>query len=303
MAFLPQEILFQDILPKLPVKSICRLKCVSKSFMALFNDPLFIKTHQSQTHRDKLLILPNSDLYLIDPKTSSNDEKLTTKGLNFSKDGSIFFCSCNGLCCLYVSQRCVCFFYNPSTRECSKEIPIPNHINEDKCLDIPVVDGFGYASYIDDYKMVILSYWECLTHIFSLKNNSWKRIHQYEEKLLGTTTLVNGALHWLNYSAEKILSIVSFDLVEEKFKSFPPLPDYFQSCSTTLYVMDCCLCMLVTKIWVMKEYGVVDSWTRILISKEHHQKPIYQSKYLSVKAFREALVSPNCYIGEAINDS
>ncbi|KAJ0035027.1 hypothetical protein Pint_26220 [Pistacia integerrima] len=284
MAFLPQEILFHHILPKLPVKSICRFKCVSKSFMALFNDTLFIKTHLSQTARDKLLAIPQSDLYLIDPKTSFNDEKLTAKRLDFSNDRVCFFGSCNGLCCLYVPQRRVYFFYNPSTKECSKEIPMPNLMSEDDCLDYyPEAAGFGYAPSIDDYKMVILSYWEGLTHMFSLRNNLWKRIHQYEENLFGTGTPVNGALHWLTYSVENIRSIVSFDLVEEKFKSFP-LPDYFQSGFNLLdvVVMDGCLCMLEIEI-----VGVP------------------AQRFLShVKAFTESLVSPNWYIGEAtINDS
>ncbi|XP_031272700.1 F-box/kelch-repeat protein At3g06240-like [Pistacia vera] len=260
--------------------------------------------------------------------------------LDFSEEMVETIGSCNGLFSLYVPKRRVFYFYNPSTRECSMEVP--NYMNEylklillkERKDDYPIEgEGFGYAPSIDDYKM-------------------------YEENLIGSGTPLNGALHWLPYSRDNGYSIVSFDLVEEKFIRFPPLPDYFQSVIPILDVVDGCLCMLVTKgklnyelwknennvyeIWVMKEYGVVDSWTRIFISKEHPQKPTlnlclnrgmafflkdgdgnpilcYQEidgtwtevkvvglpapNFCCVLVFTESLVSPNWYISKGSSDS
>ncbi|KAJ0034444.1 hypothetical protein Pint_26207 [Pistacia integerrima] len=148
--------------------------------------------------------------------------------------------SCNGLFCLYVPKRRVFYFYNPSTRECSMEVPI--YMNEYLQLIL-------LKERKDDYPI-----------------EGEETIHQYEKNLIGSGTPLNGVLHWLPYSRDNGYSIVSFDLVEEKFIRFPPLPDYFQSAGIPILdVVNGCLCML--------NNGVVDSWTRIFISKEHPQKP------------------------------
>ncbi|KAJ0092943.1 hypothetical protein Patl1_26819 [Pistacia atlantica] len=92
--------------------------------------------------------------------------------------------SCNGLFCLYVPKRRVFYFYNPSTRECSMEVP--NYMNEylqlillkERKDDYPIEgEGFGYAPSIDDYKMVILSAWTTVTRLlFKKQFISMKRI-------------------------------------------------------------------------------------------------------------------------------
>ncbi|KAI8535748.1 hypothetical protein RHMOL_Rhmol10G0197900 [Rhododendron molle] len=45
---LPQEIL-TDILSRLPVKFLCRFKCVSRSWKTLISSPYLAKTHLNRT--------------------------------------------------------------------------------------------------------------------------------------------------------------------------------------------------------------------------------------------------------------
>ncbi|PVH66441.1 hypothetical protein PAHAL_1G246700 [Panicum hallii] len=44
---LPEDIIF-DVLARLPVKTLCRLQCVSKGWRALISDPAFAATHRSR---------------------------------------------------------------------------------------------------------------------------------------------------------------------------------------------------------------------------------------------------------------
>ena len=64
-----------DILSLLTVESLCRFKCVSKSWLALITHPQFIKMHLARTRKQKLL-LSNTSLYLVDLERSLKDKVL-----------------------------------------------------------------------------------------------------------------------------------------------------------------------------------------------------------------------------------
>ncbi|BAS88920.1 Os04g0385050 [Oryza sativa Japonica Group] len=44
-AAVPDDVLFSNILVHLPVKSLARLKCVSRSWLAAVEDPAFVRRH------------------------------------------------------------------------------------------------------------------------------------------------------------------------------------------------------------------------------------------------------------------
>ncbi|KAK2644508.1 hypothetical protein Ddye_019703 [Dipteronia dyeriana] len=92
---------------------------------------------------------------------------------------------------------------------------------------------------------------------------------------------LNGALHWLAYHdrASPNLFIVAFDLDEEKFKTFP-LPDNVitkdnHDWAYSFGICGGCLCLLIEKeypalqLWIMKEYCVKRSWTKISTVEGH----------------------------------
>ncbi|CAK9153594.1 unnamed protein product, partial [Ilex paraguariensis] len=120
--------------------------------------------------------------------------------------------------------------------------------------------------------------------VFSLRNNSWKPItsnipqHRMVE-YFWSSVFVNGAIHWLGYCLKKQEGqsysnvIIGFDVGGEIFKdlSLPkmlvdeyPLNLSISVCGEMITVFQydswpksqrCC-------VWVMKEYGVVESWSK-----------------------------------------
>lgn len=120
--------------------------------------------------------------------------------------------------------------------------------------------------------------------VFSLKANRWKErteICKYEAALHQTraaAALVNGSLHWMMLDRDDVcrsFKVVCFDLADEKLKGME-LPSSLETAdkvSHFLGVLGGCLCALtvdrasvsrVVNVWVMKEYGVRESWTNLI---------------------------------------
>ncbi|KAK9288405.1 hypothetical protein L1049_016861 [Liquidambar formosana] len=144
--------------------------------------------------------------------------------------------------------------------------------------------GLSYDSSIDDYKVVRLIHF---THsrrfirtrgdVFTLKTNAWRRIDEIHPSAFmfkKTGTFQNGSLHWLvdrRNGEDKFKSIVSFDLATEKFQEVVPLPDYDVETFSIEGFRDLggFLAMIFGyadyfEVWVMKEYGVKTSWTKLV---------------------------------------
>ncbi|KAK3227808.1 hypothetical protein Dsin_007670 [Dipteronia sinensis] len=284
---LPELII--EILLRLPIKSICRFKCTSKSWLALITHPQFIKMHLARTRKQKLLLCNpyvNAHLCLVDLERSFED-KVHPKvdQLNIKPNIQYVECICgsNGLFYIKFEYHDSSFFIcNPSTRE-SKEI-----------LDVPLLNssyfvGFGYVESIDDYKAVRVFNDQKLLHIFSLRNNSWKIVmgnFPVRQPSFIDGVSLYGAVHWGTLCYPDDLGVITvFDLAEERFKTFPlpisnapPNPSEYWRCN--VYVIGEYLCVTfevfidrttecveaVDGIWIMKEYGVKESWIRIVKS-------------------------------------
>ncbi|KAK3193321.1 hypothetical protein Dsin_024631 [Dipteronia sinensis] len=317
----PSELIV-DILSYLPVKSLCRFKCVSKSWSVSITHPRFIKLHQARNRRQKFLLVNGESLYHVDPDTSLLHQELSLSYCkvfpnkhdrpfkeehdhrNFrdcrwvSESSNGLFCvsgSSNGLFCTQmIDPPDLDFFvYNPSTRESKK---IPNIDSEKESyhdwMRYPL-HGFGYAESIDDYKFVKFFAKRKIIQIFSLRNNSWKTIkcdypfnvnivHPiFEFSLYGAVLNgslhygipLNGAIHWMvvvvDYDDRRYYSMVAFDLVEEKFKTLP-LHYQFSFKVKRVTVLRDRLCFIDwhNRFWIMEEYGVKESLTRVSIPKK-----------------------------------
>ncbi|GLT99270.1 hypothetical protein SLE2022_167170 [Rubroshorea leprosula] len=230
--------------------------------------------------------------------------------------------SCNGLVCLVSSRSRDFFLWNPSTRDCN-ELP-------DACSPQGnrYAYGFGYDSFSDDYKVVLVTdytyvkrlYLEPLPQfqkkvaIFSLKKNSWKIIREINEAVHNLcrnsfepfpgSTFLNGGIHWRtrsirdrNYNEV----ITAFDLAEEIFYLVPTPPHshYLRYFNSGLGVLGGCLCLIYAcfsdpypfELWVMKEYGVEASWTKLCRLLNPDDTFLYGGHHLSVshKVFYEPL--------------
>lgn len=275
LPIIPQEIII-EILSRLPVKSLVRFRCVCKSWLSLISDHQFVKKHLDNLVNDdaldpwKLLIhypknnLKSCSLYSIFREPFGYAIGLDYPWKNLARKVTVLG-SCNGLVCISTLRGC--YIWNPSTRE-SKLLPDPTF--ESKTYN-HVVHGFGYDCSGDDYKLVQIGCTDSENHvmIYSLRADSWREIQKipYKIQLDQSGKLVNGALHW-EAGGTNEWRLVSFDLAREVFQEVSQ-PNYGNG-DYRLFarVLGGCLCVLCDRagncfdVWIMKEYGVKESWTK-----------------------------------------
>lgn len=202
--------------------------------------------------------------------------------------------SCNGLICL-VGYPNVVVLWNPSTRDFLRlpEASVPDIING---LHTFVI-GFGFDSRLDDYKVVKVVYRKRIdgswivppdVEVFELRKGVWKNV-------VGASTMyvicgdelsqvyVNGSVHWIvsdRNVGEAVEEkegryrnlIVLFDMGDEVFREMD-LPDVVANEDVLMSISASrgsllALCYDRANpnerciVWVMKEYGVAESWTK-----------------------------------------
>lgn len=286
---LPQE-LIADILSRLPVKSILRFRCVSKSWLCLISSPHFIKSHLTistkvnNQARHGLLLAPidaptelyTCSLYSVLYQRSPVNAESVQLPLQSKYPRLSFVGCCNGLVCISEGSRDLILF-NPSTRK-SKILP-NSGIDAGKFKHMTY--GFGYDEIPDDYKVVAIGYFcpygmacQTIVKVYSLRTNSWKNIQGYEGGFISSCSgvFVNGALHWLVVSEDGSSfssQIVSLNLATETYGEIL-LPDYEKgNVALTPGVLEGNLCVFYNyyevkfDVWVMKEYGLKESWNKL----------------------------------------
>ncbi|KAL6344426.1 hypothetical protein AAG906_039682 [Vitis piasezkii] len=129
--------------------------------------------------------------------------------------------------------------WNPSTRQCNQLPPNPN------VLDFLGCHGFGYDSFADDYKIFVVSMLdpniETVVDVFSLKSNKWKRIQEKHHTRVA----------YMSYDPiHDFDTIMAFDFEKEQFRELAIPREEEES-------------IYPSKMWVMKEYGVDTSWSKM----------------------------------------
>lgn len=287
--YIPQEIL-QEILLKLPVKSLIRCTAVCKSWRSLIKSSTFVKNHLSHTiqsnHQNDvhtLLLHKRSSgaFYSVNWDNPTFGEHINVaqpfvdnnSALKKKDVWPLVVGTYNGLVCLaYYDTSDPIIVCNPSIR---KYVILPE-------AKPPPMDWvrleFGYDSRNDDYKVLRIRSRshqsdDCEIDVWSLSRGSWKTLKAKLKKSFpsGNNTLVKGALHRVHYlkrSADYF--IMCFDMVSELFEEIIMPQDLRKKlCSTIRYGESIGLLHVqrnagdsVFQVWVMKEYGVVESWTK-----------------------------------------
>ena len=296
--YLPDEVVV-EFLQRLPVKSLIRLRCVSKSWNSLITSPAFINSHltQSLTHFSnsntkivRYCTYPRSEKYILfRDENESFDQIQQLDFLVASRQSRHFILInfVNGLYCLNEHDRII--VWNPSIIKCitlpKPSITIKTHGPISCCL------AFGFDSRTNDYKVVRFAFQFVLeeldtpiVEVYSLSEGSWRIISasatlQPEIRFkygIGNAASLNGAIHvaatdWKNAPRPLVLT---FDLSDEVFREISVPNGMFREgdlvstsvfqglLSLLCYATDedtgekCC------SIWVMKEYGIVESWTK-----------------------------------------
>ena len=194
--------------------------------------------------------------------------------------------------------------WNPSTKK-YKKLPVTTLQFAPDGYDFSqyTVSGFEYDETSDDYKVVrslrliLAENSSSVSEVYSLKNDSWRRLPDYPYNLRylrAFAMLVSGALHWLVTSkaeSDRTNLILAFDLGVEEYR-LVPRPDFSDNdCRMNVGVLGGCLTIYRGNyfnrldVWVMKDYGVKESWTKLFtamepfsISSFQYERPVAYSK-------------------------
>ncbi|XP_075643628.1 F-box/kelch-repeat protein At3g23880-like [Castanea sativa] len=303
--YLPEEVAL-EILHRLPVKSLIRFRCVSKSWNSLITSSVFINSHLTRSlslpsNSNKLIVghcvdNPLVEHYkLIDDNNDSFDQIQNIELPLMSRRIQYFLLigSVNGLFSLYDEQERY-ILWNPSIR---KFITLPKpcitfdaHGSYIGCCR----QAFGFDPRTNDYKVVRIAFPSRinmseeakppLIEVYSLNEGCWRITSASFPPGIAFTdwrqpaTSLNGAVHFAAGYEYKPGGpceplVLSFDLRDEVFHVISLPNGTFKwtksvhtsviggSLSLLFYCSEhaynrCCA------IWVMKEYGVVDSWTK-----------------------------------------
>lgn len=193
---------------------------------------------------------------------------------------------CNGLLCIAYRRDRV-YLWNPCIRE-FKILPKLDLFGVESRSGYDIEFGFGYDHSTDDYKVVGISRFsgkgdpsgpESQVKVYSLRANSWRMIQEfpYGPDYNEPGKFVSGALIWSAMRTEitngSSMSfwwlIIALDLKTETFSELPK-PVENTGLNRLLGTFQGCVSILANyqgfhaDLWVMKEYGVPESWTKLL---------------------------------------
>ncbi|KAL2496987.1 F-box/kelch-repeat protein [Forsythia ovata] len=296
--YLPEDVLI-EILVRIPPKSLIKFRCVSKSWNLLISSPYFISMHtQSFTNPSNRLMISryskihNREIYSVhlNNEDCSVDENIK---IEFPFGHSLpwyyrIIGSCNGVLCLTSDtfQRTnPIFLWNPAIRR-KVELPVPQATFGSMGRDEFVL-GFGFDVKNNDFKVVRIAYGRGdqyqvphKVEIYELSVGKWREIDGQVPlncvvEVFYTQVFLNEIVHWtaIKRSRRSLLKILimGFSMTNEVFEEMP-LPDalanawkfnlntavYEESLAVLQYDRQhksCC-------IWVMKEYGFPESWSK-----------------------------------------
>ncbi|XP_062162112.1 F-box/kelch-repeat protein At3g06240-like [Alnus glutinosa] len=233
-------------------------------------------------------------LLSLDPQIQ--ERSLVTDRLDFIRDpsdsiGPLCYSNCmhvigssNGLFCLTrgFDSYVLC---NPCIQK-AISIPHPNigrgGLMENQSL------GFGYCPKTDDYKVVRVVYVVATTHslveIYTLRTGAWRSFtapgppYYFGEPIGGNSlcnSFFNGAVHWPARTPKHQRPfhhlIVSFNMEDEVFREMAmpkslqgdqEISEFFMAVVDGLLALIPCRDDEDMPVWVMKEYGRAESWTK-----------------------------------------
>lgn len=281
---LPFE-LIEEILCRLSVKLLLQLRCACKSWNSLISHPKFAKKHLRMSTTCRLHRIRKGKFLLKSyPLHSVFTDDVTTDVMQLSFPSTIFYepcivASCNGILCIAdfnKTSSIPVLLWNPSIRK-FKELPLL----EKPKGKVYLTFGFGYDSLTDNYKVVVvLRYFvrdsnvnyanKTDVKVHTLGTYFWKSIQECPFRGVCTGQsgkFVSGTINWLTSIDPHWQSagfIVSFDLEKESFQKVLPPFDEVDTSNLILDVLRDFLCIIYgNDVWIMKEYGIQESWTKL----------------------------------------
>ncbi|GLT66254.1 hypothetical protein SLA2020_386280 [Shorea laevis] len=259
------EALIVDIFAKLPVKSLIRFMCLSKSCFQAISDQQFFSLHLHQCNQiNKEFLLQISEIPLTLQSLSFCHHQLLREAVTLEPQIQLpsplrweMVGSCNGVLCLTTSSQPIrnLGILNPSIKKL-KLVPFPNlgdsfylsnrihGFVDGTCFKTEI--GFGFDSCTSDFKIVMIfqeihsQIWRQV-QVYSLRPNSWKvlsNVPSVSYYIFEPQVVVNGAFYWVVKPVISLCySILMFDFTDEKFKEIK-MPDCFYGDLAYFYEFD-----------------------------------------------------------------
>ncbi|XP_058758216.1 F-box/kelch-repeat protein At3g23880-like [Vicia villosa] len=283
------------VLSFLPVKSVIRFRCVSKTLNSLISDPSFVKLHLNRSAQNEY----TSNLYTsgkgIPSPPSHFSRRRESIPITYKfpedpsyklKDTDYIVGFCNGLLCLYghclnhddtISETWL-RIWNPATRTISEKLSRSGKVYS------PTNLKFGYDNSTNTYKVLYFCPGKKKVRVLTLGNNVWRKIQNFPVNHDFSLDLVDmrGRVVWLAihnhflsiYDCKSItieqFVIISLDLsTETHIQLRPPCGlNEVPIVVPKLSVLNDCLCFAHDfkqthfVLWQMKEFGVEESWSQ-----------------------------------------
>ncbi|XP_076883323.1 F-box/kelch-repeat protein At3g06240-like [Bidens hawaiensis] len=211
------EELIEEILVRLPTKSLLRIRTVSKSLCACISSPGFIRLHTLRSPEKLMLVhdvyndqgrerpSEHNKIYTLHSRSqlSCDDSDTTCMSSMTSveypfQDFSVVG-SCDGIVCLYKYNTGI-NLWNPSIRRIVTVRGRPSLSDHERHWD-PL--GFGFDPVVDDYKHLVRA--RCNTEenkflVYPLKTDTWREIASRPvtpiDHRKSCQCLFNGVLYW-----------------------------------------------------------------------------------------------------------
>jgi F-box interacting protein len=275
---LPED-LVTEILVWLPIVSLLRFKCVSKSWYALITHQNFITKHlqHNNNNNNRSILLEMNDNITKDYVVStlsyetlqlSHTQPAPPSVFGIDKGTISIVGSCNGLVCLHDKSihNFKVFIWNPATKETKVVLKsnLPRFPTVIDCI------GFGFDNKTNDYKIVnllcpydepdsIRSEKMIQSEVYTLSADSWR---QGDSPLCGTidpficglNTYINGMASW-EARVDDWEGVLSFDMSDEVFQKTQLPDDVLNSSERHFFLLNESIAMAVT---ILIEDGIWD---------------------------------------------
>lgn len=261
-SFLLEDICRDQIMTRLPIKSLIRCRCVCKSWNFLFFDPKFARSHfvlnipKNPSEDDYLILIktflgPSSCVISLISRNNLFETRINKiPYLLSSKVDEIYLIgSINGLVCFGYLKGVNYYFilWNPVTHYLSKIILLPRWGRFIYQNPIEYLFGFGWDSVKNDYKLVATPS-SCSRMppavVYSCKTESWstsvdisKVTPLYIGKCRAPCVVVKGIPYW-NFPRNSH-KIIKFDVRTDEFSRMSSFPNVYQSFISLVNINDC----------------------------------------------------------------
>ncbi|XP_018436014.2 putative F-box protein At1g12855 [Raphanus sativus] len=283
---LPDDVV-EEIFIRLPVKTIIRLKSLSKQWSLRIKSHSFAEKHLKmassyQANHPSLMLLPypitvTGTKIEFNPFSLGGRRRLSSTQLSFPQPflGWIHSSkSCDGLFCIQSSKStCV---VNPATRWFRYLPPSRYQVLNPTSAELVTAAAFVKAAV--DYKLVWLynsfpneGVTVTTCEVFDFRANAWRHLTFTPSlRVFGMPESANGSVYWFtevdnNYK----IDVIAFDIHTEKFRLLPNIHPVTSSsvCHSSMCTLDDRLCVLTTTTLLDKEFWRLksseDMWEKI----------------------------------------